>query len=451
MKKFIWALMIMLLLSGCQNNRKKGFVDNGNITPMPTRKEETTTTESDEKISGNSLCAVLLKINAEEKTVVLRQIEEGTDFTLSYTGATDVRNEYNEVVLMQQLDIGSIVDAIFDPREQKLKSIHTSDKAFRSNNITNFHADITTDMITFGSGNYRFDEYLSVLSQGESIEPSQVINKDKVTVWGIDNKIYSVVVNEGHGYVRFTGYEQFIGGMVEIGRSYLYKVTDNMMLTIPEGQYKITMSKGELTGSKTIQVVRDMQAIIDFSEFRPEVLKTGTINFKITPENAVLYINNKKTDYKEPVELDYGKYSIRVVCGNHEDYTENMVVDQIYTTKEIILESTKEAETQKATEAGTEEKQTDSVISPTQATVSQPQETVSEGTGKGNLIIEAPVGVDVYIDAIYAGQTPLTVKKNPGEHIITFYKSGYETKSYAIDVSSEDADQKLSFPEMNEE
>lgn len=455
MKKYIWGLILALLLTGCGNNRKNGFVDNGNITPMPTKVQQTTASKDEEKVLGGNLCAVLLKVNPEEKKVLLRQIEEGTEYELTYTGATDVRNEYNEVVLMQQLEVGSIVDATFDRKELRLGALKTSSKAFRSKNIINFHADITNDMITFGSGNYRYDEFLSVLSEGEPIDASQVMKKDKVTVWGIGNKIYSVVVNEGHGYVKFIGYEQFIGGMVEIGRSYLYKVTDNMMLTIPEGQYKITMSKGNLTGSKTIQVVRDMQAIIDFSEFRPEVLKTGTIRFQIEPENATLYINNKKTDFEETVDLDYGKYSIRVTCPNYVEYTENLVVDQIYTTKEIVLELVKEKETkesQVATQESTVERATNEITDlPQETTRTVPKETMAEGTGKGNLIIEAPIGVDVYIDAIFSGQTPLTIKKNPGEHIITFYKSGYETKSYAIDVSSEDADQKLSFPEMNEE
>lgn len=443
MKRYIWMIVAVILLCGCTNKQKSGLVNNNQITPMPAKKQEETKQES-ENVFGKSLTAIILKIDDEEKKLSLRQIEEGTEYELAYSGATDVRNEYDEIIIMKQLEAGQIVDVVYDEQAMKLKSVKSCERAFKSNNIMDFHADYTTDTITFGSGVYKYDEFLTVFSEGRIIEASQVIKKDKVTVWGIDKKIYSVVVNEGHGYIHFTGYDQFVGGMVEIGRSFLYKITDNMILTVPEGEYKITMSNGDLVGSKTVQISRDMQAVVDFSEFRPQVLKTGTVNFQITPKNSILYINNKKTDYDEPVELDYGQYSIRVSCNGFDDYTENLKVNQIYTTKEIRFEE--ETTSEKTTEEETtgQENQTKEP-----ATASNVE--TEEGTGKGNLIIESPIGVDVYIDAVYAGQTPLTVKKDPGEHIITFYKSGFETKSYAIDVSKEDADQKLAFPEMNEE
>lgn len=443
MKRYIWMIVAVILLCGCTNKQKNGLVNNNQITPMPANKQEETKQES-ENAFGKSLTAIILKIDDEGKKLSLRQIEEGTEYELAYSGATDVRNEYDEIIIMRQLEAGQIVDVVYDEQAMRLKSVKSCERAFKSNNIMDFHADYTTDTITFGSGVYKYDEFLTVFSEGRIIEASQVIKKDKVTVWGIDKKIYSVVVNEGHGYIRFTGYEQFVGGMAEIGRSFLYKITDNMMLTVPEGEYKITMSNGDLVGSKTVQISRDMQAVVDFSEFRPEVIKTGTVNFQISPKNAILYINNKKTDYDEPVELDYGQYSIRVSCNGFDDYTENLKVNQIYTTKEIRFEE--ETTSEKTTEEETTGQENQTKEPGTASNVA-----TEEGTGKGNLIIESPIGVDVYIDAVYAGQTPLTIEKDPGEHIITFYKSGFETKSYAIDVSKEDADQKLAFPEMNEE
>jgi hypothetical protein len=444
--------MALCLLAGCNSNRSSGIVSGSSITPMPSDKQETSASKEDmdkNKNPEDGINAVLLAVDADNRSISVRRLDEGTEYLLSYTGATDVRNEYDEIVTMPQLALGAIVQVAFDEESLKASSVYISKDAFKSSKITNFHADTTADMITFGSGKYRYDEFLAVLSRGDLIDVSQVIKKDEVTVWGINNKIYSVVVDQGHGYVSFSGYSQFIGGMVQIGRSFLYKVSDNMMITIPEGEYKITMSNGSLTGSKTIQVIRDMQAVVDFSEFKTEVLKTGTISFDITPAGTVLYINGKKTDYTSPVELDYGKYTIRAVCSGYDEYTESITVDTIYTTKTIHLDGETESPstTQETTAA-----QKETTAGQTKTTdASNEQETQTEGTGNGNLIIESPEDAEVYIDAVYAGKTPLTIKKDPGEHVITFYKSGYATKSYSIDVSSEDADQKLSFPEMNEE
>lgn len=436
------------MLAGCSQKKSSGLISGNSITPAPPTEENKTEAAPVSRTDG-SITAVFISVDDTGKTIRLREIDEdGTEYTLNYNGATDVRNAYDEIITMRQLDPGVIVDVEFDTNKLKASSVRVSAEAFKSSGITNFRADYTTDTITFGSGKYKYDSHLVVVSQGELIDVSQVINKDEVTVWGIGNKIYSVSVDKGHGYVRFTGYSQFIGGTVEIGRSFLYKVSENMMITVPEGDYKMTMTKGSLTGSKTMTVVRDEEISVDFSEYKPEVIKTGTVKFVISPEKAVLYVDGKKTDYSDLVELDYGKYSIKVVCDGYDDYSSTLTVDSIYSTRTISLDG----ETESASAENTTENSTVSGEKTTiSGTVSPTEENETEGTGQGNLIIETPAGADVYIDAVYVGQTPLTIKKDPGEHIITFYKSGYATKSYAIDVSYEDADQKLSFPEMNKE
>lgn len=439
----------MLLLAGCSEKKSSGVISGSNITPMPPKKVEETEAPVVMAGSDSKITAVLLSINAAEGSFSVRELNEGIEHTLNYTGATDVRNAYDEVIILPQIKAGEIVDVEYDAKSLRAYSVLISDEAFKSSNITNFKADYTTETITIGSGKYRYDENLVVISQGGITDVSQVIKKDEVTVWGIDNKIYSVSVDKGHGYVRFTGNNHFIGGTVEIGRSFLYRVSENMMITVPEGEYKITMTNNGLTGSKTISVARDMEAVVDFSEFKPETIKTGSVKFDIAPSGASLYINNKKTDYREAVELDYGRYAIRVEANGYDTYSSTLVVESLYENKVISLSGETEAATQNtsatvtATEAATA---TENPAGPEPST-----ERVTEGKGDGNLIIESPVGAEVYIDAVYYGQTPLTIKKEPGEHIITFHKNGYATKSYAIDVSYEDADQKLSFPEMNEE
>lgn len=447
-KTVILLLAAVFMLAGCSQKKSSGIISGSNITPAPPEKEDTTDAVYVSKADGN-ITAVLISVDDANKTIRLREIDEdGTEYTLNYNGATDVRNAYDEIISMRQLDPGEIVDVGFDSSKLKAGYVKVSEEAFKSSGITNFRADYTTDTIMFGSGKYKYDSHLVVVSQGELIDVSQVINKDEVTVWGIGNKIYSVSVDKGHGYVRFTGYNQFIGGTVEIGRSFLYKVSENMMITVPEGEYKMTMTKGSLTGSKTMTVIRDEEILVDFSEYKPEVIKTGTVKFIISPDKAVLYINGKKTDYSDLVELDYGKYSLKVVCDGYDDYSSSLTVDSIYSTKTISLDG----ETESASSDKTAENSTDAdEKTTTSATVAPTEENETEGTGQGNLIIETPAGADVYIDAVYVGQTPLTIKKEPGEHIITFHKNGYATKSYAIDVSYEDADQKLSFPEMNKE
>ena len=51
--------------------------------------------------------------------------------------------------------------------------------------------------------------------------------------------------------------------------------------------------------------------------------------------------------------------------------------------------------------------------------------------------IEAPIGVEVYLDGNYIGITPCSFKKEPGSHTLTLRNTGYVAKSYTIQVDEE--------------
>ena len=64
------------------------------------------------------------------------------------------------------------------------------------------------------------------------------------------------------------------------------------------------------------------------------------------------------------------------------------------------------------------------------------------------LFIDEPDDVEVYYDGSYIGISPLSIKKDPGTHVITLRKDGYATKSYTITLSDEDMDESYEFREL---
>ena len=62
--------------------------------------------------------------------------------------------------------------------------------------------------------------------------------------------------------------------------------------------------------------------------------------------------------------------------------------------------------------------------------------------------IEAPENVEVYLNGNYIGISPVSFKKEKGNHVITLRKTGYEIRSYTISVDDEEKDISYSFADL---
>lgn len=455
---FCPMLMLMFLMAACASgNRNTGAYDGSNITPAI--KTESSQENATSEATGQEMTGILMGVDTEKKAVLIQELKEGVLYECLYTGGSDVRNAYGSVVPIETIDIGSMVDVVYNAKSAKILSMVISEAAFINSGVTNIDIDVTNRTIRIGSGLYQYDDNLVVMSQGKKIELSEIVSKDVLTIMGCDKKIYSIIVDKGHGYINLTGCDIFEGGTVSVGRSQLLTITENMLITAPEGEYKITVTRGKEEASKTVTIVRDEEITVDFSEYRSEVVQSGKIEFTIKPEGAILYINGKETDYSELVELDYGKYTITVFADGYDTYSDTLKVNATYMTKTIDVtgESATDgyvtnANGETVPSGGTSTENGTSSSSEMGTTSASNQESTTgavTGTGKGNLIIEAPEGAQLYIDSVYIGVVPVTIAKLPGEHTITFKKEGYTTKSYSIDISMEDGDQKMAFPDMN--
>ena len=69
----------------------------------------------------------------------------------------------------------------------------------------------------------------------------------------------------------------------------------------------------------------------------------------------------------------------------------------------------------------------------------------------GKLTIDAPSDVEVYVDGSYVGITPVAFTKTAGIHVITLRASGYETKSYTINIENTTTNESMSFSDLVKE
>jgi len=62
--------------------------------------------------------------------------------------------------------------------------------------------------------------------------------------------------------------------------------------------------------------------------------------------------------------------------------------------------------------------------------------------------IDAPENVEVYLDGNYVGISPCSFRKVAGTHVITLRKTGYESRSYTVQIDDEEKDFSYSFVDL---
>lgn len=404
----------------------------------------------------------------ENQQIFLHSLLTKEDYTLKYSGAADIRNQYGEIISITQIEQGELVSVAYSKADDKLNAMNILENSFRNREIKKFKIDRINSVLTIGEKKYYFDSDMLVFSDGKPVSVMDLNEMDELTIRGIKSQICSITVEKGHGYVKLLNEDFFVGGWIEIGQSVLQPVTRNMVMTVPEGTFDLTVVNNGNGGTQSITVEREKELVVDISGLKRQ-MPLGSIRFKIEPEDAVLYIENEQTDYEELVVLEYGKYQISVTATGYESYKSMLNVSKTLETKEIKLvsideENEKEENNGKTDKNVTADKEGNAQVSgnSSQTIVENPAAGQNQGTeqaepqytevGKMHKVyIDSPSGAEVYYDGTYMGIVPVTFDKSKGMHLLIFKKEGYEPKSYTIDVDDSVEDTKYSFPELKKE
>ena len=170
----------------------------------------------------------------------------------------------------------------------------------------------------------------------------------------------------------------------------------------------------------------------------------GSVRFNVDPQGADLFINGTRIDYSKPISLNYGTYSVTASLNGYNTYTGRLTVAEADKTINISLEP-KEDTASAATQSP--ESTAAATAAPTATAKSQTRKIDSKHT----ISVTAPEGAEVYLDNVYKGIVPCKFTKVIGSQTITLSKTGYETKSYSIDILDDDKNAKLSFSDLIED
>lgn len=432
MKKYGMLLFLgaLLLLIGCSKTEE---------TALQT--EETTKTEEYELEKADSLdYAAIVKIDEKNQAITYKNIATGRNYTLSYNGATSMQNRFNEEIVAGQLREGDLVEVTF-LKDKKLARKVLLDKACNiMEEIDDFSINRAASTMMIAGQQYEFSKSLAVLSEKEEVGLMDINDADMLRAHVVDHTIYSLVIDKGHGYIRLVNDEYFIGGFIEVGQDIIKPVTDGMLLAVPEGTYKVLITNKGYGGEKEVVVERNKETQVDVGDLKGEIVKTGKILFLITPDDAKLSIDGRETDYSQPVELEYGIHQIVLKADGYATLTKYIKVGQELANIEITMEAgestdvSEEEGSSKGQDTGNSSVSANSPVSPS--------------LSKYSVYIDAPKGAELYLDGTYVGVVPASFSKESGNHTITLRMSGYQTRSYSIQIDDEEKDVTYSFSDL---
>lgn len=429
--------------------------------------KQTVDENKDESIDTEDLVyeSTAMLVGKDEETGKLKFISVDQDklFELEVTGKTPILGKHGNNLTLSQIPLGEILDVSYSIHSKDVRGLQISDEAWTFTDVTKFDINEEEGRMDVAGSTYKLPK-TAIVSYGDELATfMDVTNVDTLTVKGYGRKVCSVIVERGHGYVRLMNDSYFEGGWIEVGQDIIKKVTEEMLIPVPEGSYHVRLTNRGYAAEEDVEIVRDEETVIDLSEVDVKEVAIGHVEFDIVPDYAQLFIDGVMTDFEERVPLEYGIHHVHVELAGYKSIDSNIRISDKYANIDMVLEEDTEEE-----ETGTTVKKNNANAAP--ANLLDTSSTASgstSGTGQAastsstasttapvisntrKVYVESPEGAEVFMDGIYVGIAPISfIKPESGSHVITLSKNGHVTKSYTISVSGDDRDVTLSFSDL---
>lgn len=423
--------------------------------PTPTPKIEMENVVTTQEVLG-----VVLEKDTELKMITVYNVMTEEEQKLIYTGATTFFDGYGVQMSAGQLLEGDLYQFVIDTKEEWIstakeaidrKEEREDGGVWEKTGVSYF--TIEEDKISFRNQNYRYSKELCVMSNGkkillENIEP----NVDIVTVRGVDQTIYEMIVTKGHGYISLSNHEDFVGGTITIGNTRIESIETDSKYLVREGSYRVAVNHGEYNGMEELTVKRDETTVFDVFTYGSGPIEKGWLNITVEPLGATLYIDGVKTAYTDGIELNYGTYRFEFTEGGYVSYESIVQISQpqqslfVYLTEqtgeitgdendptndpETNQNQEEDDPTQDADTSNTEEEENQNNESNAVQTSVSIKYLGYDFNENDAIYILGPEGSEIYLDGEYLGQAPIDFEKILGSYVITVIKSDGSVKNF---------------------
>ena len=408
--------------------------------------------------------AIVVQKDTEASTIQFQNVATGKRYTLNYDGATQIYDKYDQALSLQQVEPGCIVTARFYKPKKLLASMKVDAQALHFDELSNYALDSKRGTLSVGETVYNLSNHLVILSEENIVELIDINQLDVLSVWGYNNQIYSINIEQGHGYLRLQNDTYFVDGWIEIGQKIIRKISEDMLIVVPEGKATVKVSHNGSSATQEITFARNEEMAWDLGDVEITEVQKGKIIFTLEPVDATVIIDGKEVKTSAPVELEYGVHQMTVKADGYDTLSQYIKVREPSANIGIELEENENAESsdedsneEKDSDEKSSDKETnDEETSNTKTSDSDKEtskedsqkSTTSKSSSKYQVHIDSPEGVEVYVDGNYIGIAPISMDKEIGNFVITLRKTGYQTRSYTVQIDDEDSDVNYSFAEL---
>lgn len=431
MRKIIFGILIFCLtgmLAGCDMSATQ---EQESAQTASLQADQPAATVSDNRLADSLDRAVIQNVDEKNQRITFYNLKKGKSYTLSYDNATGIKDRFDSELVAAQLEIGDVVMVAFLKDTKEAKNIWLDKTVKKMDAITQFEVNRAAGWMNVGDVRYAICENAPVLTPEKTLSLMDINEADTLAAYVDDeHMIYSIVITNEHGYVRLVGTQAFEGGFVEFGQAVIRQVSQDMLVVLPSGTYDMFISHQNNAGNKQVEVLPGQETVVDVSDLvQEEEKREGGIIFTITPTGAILKIDGQETDYSSVVTLSYGIHQIIAACDGYKTITQYIKVGQEMANINIEMEKgDAETDTQESSVSG--------------------NSAVSEVSDGYQVYIDAPTGAELYVEGKYIGIIPTSFDKKAGSYVISVRKSGYQTRSYSLEVDDSSKDVHYSFSEL---
>lgn len=333
--------------------------------------------ENGKSVKKNSDILIVSDINSANETIRVYNYSTGVQYQYYYGLTTGFFDKYGNHMSVSDIHQGDVVDISGADSDGKAKRIQKSDKVWTNDAVTNFSVDKDKSMLEIGSSSYRLGERTMIFSGSEVIDTDSITAQDKLSVVGIDKDIVSISVTTGHGTLQLSNTSLFEGSFLQLGDRIFAEITPDMSLEVPEGSYTLAVANNGWGDSTDIEIKRGEITKVNLNDLKGEGPKKSSILFEVDVQSAKIYVDGSEIDYTSPVEITYGKHTLKVTADGYDTWTRTLYVNSKEATIQITINDNADSTGSDSSGTGTNSTGTGSTGS-SQATAQTPSETASE-------------------------------------------------------------------------
>lgn len=391
------AVVVGLLLTPKDTKTQKDTTSAVDTTEEAVVDESTTDTSKD----LDRILALVKAIDLNNNLMTVYDIDHDLTINMVLNGTVLFEDEYGSIMVAEQMLPGYLVNIKYDKNNYVPEQVKVAPQIQTIKNLSSFVLDEEQKTIQIGSDIYNYTDEIITSDGDQKLDLAGITIADDVVVRAYKDTIWSIIIENGHGYIILQNYDAYLDGTIEIGNRTSYTVVPEMRIPVTVGVQNVIITKDTMTPySASVLIVENEDYVIDLSEYQPKI---SEVTFRIIQEGATLFINDTISPYDAPVILDYGQYDIKVKLDGYKDWQGIVVIDQPSMDQIIDME-----------------------------------------TEPMYLRMKGPDGATLYIDSVKIGvisnneiiETPIT----PGDHVLLLVKSGYLqwTDNVHIEESGED-------------